>query len=125
MAAEAEAKTRGAEEAVFVDGDGVVLEGTVTNVWWRSGELLRTPSLELGILAGVTRAALLELAPSCGFEVEEGVYRLDELLGADEAFTSSSIREVMPLAEVDGRPLGRGPAADALQQALRDLAAIV
>ena len=43
MAAEAEAKTRGAEEAVFVDGDGVVLEGTVTNVWWRSGELLRTP----------------------------------------------------------------------------------
>ncbi len=125
MAAEAEAKTRGAEEAVFVDGDGVVLEGTVTNVWWRSGELLRTPSLELGILAGVTRAALLELAPSCGFEVEEGVYRLDELLGADEAFTSSSIREVMPLAEVDGQPLGRGPAADALQQALRDLAAIV
>jgi 4-amino-4-deoxychorismate lyase len=125
MAAEAEAKTRGAEEAVFVDGDGVVLEGTVTNVWWRSGELLRTPSLELGILAGVTRAALLELAPACGFEVEEGVYRLDELLGADEAFTSSSIREVMPLAEVDGRPLGRGPAADALQQALRDLAAIV
>jgi 4-amino-4-deoxychorismate lyase len=125
MAAEAEAKRRGAEEAVFVDGDGVVLEGTVTNVWWRRGETLCTPALELGILAGVTRAALLEVAPSCGYDVEEGTFRLDELQGADEAFTSSSVREVMPLVELDGRRLGRGPAADRLQQALRELAAIV
>ena len=125
MAAEAEAKRRGAEEAVFVDGDGVVLEGTVTNVWWRKGGTLFTPSLDLGILAGVTRAALLELAPSCGYGVEQDAYLLDDLLEADEAFTSSSVREVMPLVELDGRPLNRGPAADALQQALRDLAAIV
>jgi branched-subunit amino acid aminotransferase/4-amino-4-deoxychorismate lyase len=123
MAAEAEAKRRGADEAVFVDADGVVLEGTVTNVWWRAGGTLRTPALELGILAGVTRAALLELAPACGYEVEQGVFRLDDLLAADEAFTSSSVREVMPLVEVDGRPLARGPAADALQQALYELAA--
>jgi 4-amino-4-deoxychorismate lyase len=125
MAAEAEAKSRGADEAVFVDGDGVVLEGTVTNVWWRKGETLYTPVLDLGILAGVTRAALLELAPSYGYAVEEGTYRLGELGDADEAFTSSSVREVMPLVELDGRPLGRGPAADRLQQALRDVAAIV
>ena len=120
MAAEAEAKRRGADEAIFVDGDGVVLEGTVTNVWWRKGDVLYTPSLELGILAGVTRAALLELAPTSGFEVEEGVYRLEDLVGADEAFTSSSVREIMPLVEVDGAGLGRGPASDVLQEALRD-----
>jgi 4-amino-4-deoxychorismate lyase len=125
MAAEAEAKSRGADEAIFVDGDGVVLEGTVTNVWWRKGETLVTPALDLGILAGVTRAALLELAASCGYGVEEGVYRLGQLQGADEAFTSSSVREVMPLVEIDGRPIGRGPAADVLQRALRELAAIV
>ncbi len=125
MAAEAEAKRRGADEAVFVDGDGVVLEGTVTNVWWRKGETLFTPALELGILAGVTRAALLELAPSCGYGVEEGTFRVDELQGADEAFTSSSVREVMPLVELDERGLGRGPAAERLQEALRELAAIV
>ena len=125
MAAEAEAKRRGADEAVFVDTDGIVLEGTVTNVWWRTGDALRTPSLDLGILAGVTRATLIELAPACGYRVEEGAYPLEGLLEADEAFTSSSVREIMPLVEIDGRALGRGPAADELQQALRTLAAKV
>jgi len=125
MAAEAEAKRRGADEAIFVDGEGVVLEGTVTNVWWRTRETLHTPSLELGILAGVTRAALLELAPACGYRVAEGIYRLDDVLGANEAFTSSSVREVMPIVDLDGRALGRGPAADSLQDALRTLAAKV
>ena len=119
MAAEAEAKRRGADEAVFVDADRVVLEGTVTNVWWRRNETLYTPALELGILAGVTRAVLLELAAARGIGVEVGALPLDELYAADEAFTSSSVREVMPLVEVDGRPLGRGPLADELQDALR------
>jgi 4-amino-4-deoxychorismate lyase len=122
MAAEAEAKRRGADEAVFVDAEGVVLEGTVTNVWWRTGRTLHTPALDLGILAGVTRTALLEVALAEGYAVEEGTYTLDELAGAEEAFTSSSVREVMPLIEMDGRPLGRGPAADDLQAALRSTA---
>jgi len=123
MAAEAEARRRNADEAIFVDPDDYVLEGTVTNVWWRSGETLSTPALDLGILAGVTRATLFELAPSCGYDVKEGAYLLDDVLGADEAFTTSSVREVMPLVEIDGVALGRGPAADALQVALRTLVA--
>ncbi len=123
MAAEAEAKRRGADEAIFVDSDGIVLEGTVTNIWWRRGARLFTPALELGILAGVTRAALLELAPTLGYTVAEGAYPLMELLDAEEAFTSSSVREVLPWIEIDGTPLKRGPAADELQQALRELAA--
>ena len=60
MAAEAEAKRRDADEAIFVDSDDYVLEGTVTNIWWRKGGTLFTPALDLGILAGVTRATLLE-----------------------------------------------------------------
>jgi 4-amino-4-deoxychorismate lyase len=122
MAAELEAKARGADDALFVDDRDIVLEGTVTNVWWREGDVLLTPSLDLGILAGETRAALLGLAPAAGLAIEEGSYPLARLAAADEVFTSSSVREVMPVVELDGRPISRGPAADALQRALRELA---
>ena len=118
IAAEAEAKARGADDAIFVDADGIVLEGPVTNIWWREGDVLLTPSLEVGILAGETRAALLELAAQTGQVVEEGVFPLERLLAADEAFTSSSVRELMPVVAVDGRPIPRGPAAVALQETL-------
>ena len=124
MAAEAEAKRRGADDAVFVDVDGVLLEGPVTNVWWREGPVLHTPSLELGILAGETRAAILELASAEGYEVEEGVYPIDRLAVADEVFTSSSVREVMPVVAVDERTFPRGEAAARLQAALRRVAAL-
>ena len=123
MAAELEARRRGADEAIFVDAEGVVLEGTVTNVWWRRAEVLFTPALELGILAGVTRGAIAEVASAAGYRVEEGSFPLDDLLRAEEAFTSSSVREIMPLVQIDERAVARGPAADELQQALRDLAA--
>jgi 4-amino-4-deoxychorismate lyase len=119
MAAESEALSRGADDAVFVRDDGVVLEGPVTNMWWRRGSTLYTPSLDLGILAGVTRAVLIEVAPDAGYEVAEGAYPLAELLGADEAFTSSSVREVLPVIEVDGHRFRLGPAAAELQRALR------
>ena len=119
IAAEHEAQRRGADDALFVDTEAIVLEGPVTNVWWRSGRTLSTPSLELGILAGETRAALLELAPPLGYEVREGVFTLDELLAAEEVFTSSSVREVMPVVAVDDAQFGYGPAAADLQQALR------
>jgi 4-amino-4-deoxychorismate lyase len=125
MAAEAEAQRRGADDALFVDGDGIVLEGPVTNAWWRRGSTLFTPALGLGILAGVTRAALLEVAPGLGYTVEEGTFSLTDLAAAEEAFTSSSVREVLPVVELDGSPIGDGrpaAAATALQQALREAA---
>jgi branched-subunit amino acid aminotransferase/4-amino-4-deoxychorismate lyase len=125
IGAELEAKARGADDALFVDEEGVVLEGPVTNIWWREGDLLVTPSLDLGILAGETRAALLELATDEGLRVEEGAYPLARLARADEAFTSSSVREVMPVVALDGAPLPRGPVAEQLQAALRRVAGAV
>ena len=77
MAAEAEARARGADDAVFVTDDGLVLEGPVTNLWWRRGSDLFTPSLDLGVLAGVTRDTLLELAPAQGYTVREGRFPLE------------------------------------------------
>jgi 4-amino-4-deoxychorismate lyase len=124
MVAADEAKRRGADDAVFLARQRVVLEGPTTNVWWRRGKTLCTPALELGVLAGVTRAVLGEAAPALGYRVEEGTFAVDELLAADEAFTSSSVREVMPVVAVDGAPIGGGSpgeAARALQAALRAL----
>ena len=122
MAAEAEAKRRGADDAVFLSSNGTVLEGPVTNVWWREGSTLLTPSLDLGILAGVTRSQVLRSAGELGYEIEEGWFPLDRLAAAEEAFTSSSVREIMPVVELDGRQLGHGRpgnAAVGLEEALR------
>jgi 4-amino-4-deoxychorismate lyase len=122
MAAELEAQRRDADDAVFLASGRIVLEGPVTNVWWRTGRDLFTPALDLGILAGVTRATLIELAAELGYATHEGTYSVEDLAAAEEAFTSSSIREVMPVIELDGRPLGDrrpGPAAAELQAALR------
>jgi len=122
MAAEAEARARGADDAVFVTEDGLVLEGPVTNVWWRRGAELFTPSLDLGILAGVTRETVLELAPAHGYTVREGRFALADIRRADEAFTSSSVRELLPVVELDGEPIALGEAASTLQAALRKAA---
>ena len=122
MAAEAEARCRNADDAVFLASGRIVLEGPVTNVWWRSGADLFTPSLDLGILAGVTRATLLASAAELGYEVNEGAFPVEDLAAAEEAFTSSSVREVMPAIELDGKPVGDGRpgrAATRLQAALR------
>ncbi len=122
MAAQREARRRGADDAVFLSAEGIVLEGPTSNVWFREGGVLLTPALELGILAGVTRDTLLDAAAGAGYEVREGAFPLERLAAADEAFTSSSIREVVGVVELDGRPLGGGspgPAAAAMQAALR------
>jgi len=122
MVAVDEAKRLGGDDAVFLGPEGVVLEGPTTNIWWRSGDVLYTPALELGILQGVTRGALIELAVDLGYEVEVGVYPLSALAEAEEAFTSSAVREVMPVVALDGRPVGDGApgrAARGLQEALR------
>jgi branched-subunit amino acid aminotransferase/4-amino-4-deoxychorismate lyase len=119
MAAQDDAIARGAEDALLVAHDDTVLEAPTANVWWREGTTLVTPSLQLPILAGVTRSVVVQLAPELGYSVEEGVFPLERLLGADEAFVSSSVREVMPVAAVDATAFAETTAAHALQQALR------
>jgi 4-amino-4-deoxychorismate lyase len=122
MAAHDEAERRVAGDAIFLAADGTVLEGPTTNVWWRRGGTLYTPALDLGILAGVTRRHVLRLAEGGGYHTREGAYSRRDLAAADEAFTSSSIRELMPIVRLDGAAVadGRpGVAARSLQAALR------
>jgi 4-amino-4-deoxychorismate lyase len=121
MAAQRAARAGGADDAVFVGLGGELLEAPTASLWWRSGDTLSTPSLALGILAGITRAALVELAPGLGLRVLEGVFTAEDLLAADEAFLSSSTREVMPVVEVDGAAVGDGAPGAAAAELLAGL----
>jgi 4-amino-4-deoxychorismate lyase len=125
MAAQRAAKAGGADDAVLVGLGGELLEAPTANLWWRAGDTLHTPALELGILAGITRAVVADLAPGLGLKVLDGVFTAEDLTAADEAFLSSSTREIMPVVQVDGTPIADahpGPTAAALQSALRRLA---
>ena len=70
--------------------------------------MLHTPALELGILAGVTRETLIAAAAEAGMRLVEGEYPRERLAGAAEVFTSSSVREVMPVVRLDGEQIGDG-----------------
>jgi 4-amino-4-deoxychorismate lyase len=122
MAAQREAHRRGADDAVFLSAEGLVLEGPTSNIWFLEGARLFTPSLELGILAGVTRDTLVQAAGDRGIEVVEGEFTLARMAAAGEVFASSSVREVMPVVALDARPVGDGrpgSVTGSLQQALR------
>lgn len=121
--AKKEAKERGAMEGIFLTLEGHLSEGTISNLFWVRHGKLRTPSLRTGILEGITRGVVLELAKKSGLKTEEGFYRPSELYHAEEAFLTSSGLEIMPLTRVDDRKIGQGrpgPTTDRLLQAFRE-----
>jgi branched-chain amino acid aminotransferase len=92
------AQQDGADEALLVLPDGIVLEAPTSTIFWVGADGgLRTPELDIGILKSITRDRILKLAP-----VEEGRYPLTDLIGASEVFLASSVREVQGVREVDG-----------------------
>jgi branched-chain amino acid aminotransferase len=115
-----EAGAQGAREAILLNGRGEVAESASANVFWVRRGTLYTPSLEVGILAGVTRAVVLDLARRLGVPVRAGRFRPAALSGADEAFVSASTIEVLPLAALGRRRYPpRRPVTRALQTAYR------
>ncbi len=103
-----EAKQEGAQEALMLGRRGQILEGASSNLFIVKDGKVRTPEIEPGILMGITRAAVLAAAAAEGIGVEEAEVRPEDLYGADEAFITSSIREVMPVVSADGRTIGSG-----------------
>ena len=103
-----EAQSRGAEEPVLLNQEGFLAEGASTNVFLALAGTLFTPPLSAGILAGITREVVLELLPGLGIPFDERPLHLDELLSADEAFMTSTTREVVPVRQVDEAPVGNG-----------------
>ena len=95
------AKTNGANEALFLNLQGYVCEGTGTNVGWIKDGKYFTPSLATGCLAGITRALVLETAKKIGLETNEVEAPLATLLDADEVFLTSTLRHVQWVSSVD------------------------
>lgn len=103
-----EAEDAGADDALFLDARGHVIEATQANVFAiREGRLL-TPPLEVGCLPGATRTALLRIANHVGLVAQERALTLADLQAAEEAFLSSSVTELAPVVMVDGKPVGAG-----------------
>ena len=115
-----QAKDAGAQEAWFVDAEGIVLEGSATNAWivTRDGVLV-TRQAESGILRGITRTTLLDVAAKQGVRVEERGFTVEEAMKAREAFVTSATKTVMPVVEINGSPVGNGHPGS-VAQALRD-----
>lgn len=103
-----EAKQKGAQEALMLGRDGRILEGASSNLFIVKDGTVRTPEPQPGILVGITRATVLRAAAAEGIEVEEAEVRPEDLFSADEAFITSSIREVMPVVNADGHTIGAG-----------------
>jgi branched-chain amino acid aminotransferase len=98
--AKREAIAAGAYEAVLLNTDGFLAEGTISNVFFLKGRTLFTPSLDCGILEGVTRTEVLRLARRRGLKTVEGFFRPERLFSADEAFLTSTTFEVLPVTRV-------------------------
>jgi branched-chain amino acid aminotransferase len=107
-----EAKRAGAMEALIVDGTGHVLEGTTSNVFMVRNHVLVTPPETAGILPGITRERLIDLAPKLGITLEIRPILETELWSAEEIFISSTVREILPIIRIDGRSVGAGVPGD-------------
>lgn len=107
--AEKDGLARGFDEALFALPDGTLLEGTRTSIFFAKHGVLHTPSLELPILPGVTRAACIVLARRLGIEVREGSFPARELAGSDEAFLTGSVSGVRPIGKFGGGALPAAP----------------
>jgi len=103
-----EAQARGAFEPILLNETGEVAESAGANVFLVKEGALVTPPLDAGILAGVTRQIVIELARARSLAVREEPVAVKDLLGADEVFLTSTLKEVLPVATIDGRAVGSG-----------------
>ena len=117
-----EALDSGADEALLLDNEGYVAEGSGENVFIVRDGVLHTPELT-SCLDGITRDTIFHLADELGVRIRERRMTRDEVYIADEAFFTGTAAEVLPIRELDGRVIGsgkRGPVTERLQSAYFD-----
>jgi branched-chain amino acid aminotransferase len=117
------ARAAGDDDAIFLDTAGHLAEGTSSNIFLVARGVVHTPPLSCGVLPGITRAAVLEILDHFDIPVEESPIPSDAPGLASEMFLTSSLREIAPVASVDGQSIGRepGPITRRVQRAYREL----
>jgi branched-chain amino acid aminotransferase len=99
----------GFDDALMCNSDGFLTEGTTFNLFYVKRGVLVTPPLEIGILDGITRRKVLQIAARLGIDARETRFPRERLYEADEVFLTSTIKEVFPITQVDDRKIGKGP----------------
>lgn len=103
------AKEEGAQEAIFVEPDGTVKEGAATNVWIVDKDgMLRTRHADHGILRGITRTTLLDVAAAAGIDIEERAFSVEEMLAAREVFITAATSICFPVVAINGKIIANG-----------------
>jgi branched-chain amino acid aminotransferase len=118
-----EAKEEGFDDAILLNEQGFVTEGTTFNIFAIQGSTLLTPPLEIGILAGITRAKILKLAQDLGLTPIEKNFKAEELLNSDEIFITGTVKEVLGVSKLNLRTYPVGPKTLALYNRFREIIA--
>jgi branched-chain amino acid aminotransferase len=123
--AKVEGNVAGADEVLMLDAAGHVCEGSGQNLFVVNGPTLRTPPAWAGILLGITRGAVMELAVEAGLEVHEVLINRYDVYTADEAFLTGTASEIVPIRSLDGRTIGEGTAGPVTRDLMRRFRALV
>jgi branched-chain amino acid aminotransferase len=115
--AKLEANRQGADEGLMLNAEGYLAEGTGDNLFIVDKDgVIRTPHIAAGILGGITRKTVIELARGAGFDVREVSMTTYDLFEAEEAFLTGTAAEVVPMCRVDTRPIGCGKPGEVTNQ---------
>lgn len=117
--AKIEAKKKDAYEAIMLNAYGKLTEGTISNVFFHKDDILCTPSLDCGILDGITRGIVIDLAVREGLKVKEGEFTKEDIYSAAEVFITNTTLEVMPVSKVDDQKYAVGNITKLLHRAYR------
>jgi branched-chain amino acid aminotransferase len=121
--AKIEAKERGAYEALMLNAEGFIAEGTVCNIFFVRNNILCTPSVDTGVLDGITRGLVIGLAMETGMQVREGHFRPEDLFSASEVFFTNTTSEVMPVCQVEDAKYAVGEVAKRLRRLYKETVA--
>tara|TARA_B100000686_G_scaffold138118_1_gene145504 strand:+ start:1042 stop:1899 length:858 start_codon:yes stop_codon:yes gene_type:complete len=114
-----EAKRMGAEDAIMGNSMGQLTEGTTSNLFFVKEGRLLTPIKECGILSGITREKIIQLANKNSIALKEGKWPSEELFKAEEIFLSGTVKKIIPVTVLDGRPVGKGIPGPITQKLMR------